>query len=99
MTSRSLCFMGAPSLCSLHLNPDAMKILSRRVDDSPSGLRSHIGDNQTSLAVPCLNGLYDIPVGRQLRPIWRNVMDRPLHLIQNEHGPPSMMVNRLFLAC
>jgi hypothetical protein len=53
--------------------------------------------DQTSLTIPRLNRLYDIPVWRQLRTVWRKIMNRTLNLIEHKNGRPPMMVDGFFV--
>src|SRR5690606_40266875 len=54
-------------------------------------------NDEATLAVPILYGLDNVPIGGQRRAIRGNVVDRPLHLIENENRRPAMVVRRLFL--
>src|SRR6476660_432647 len=76
----------------LHLDSDAVDRLLRGIQDPSGWLRCHVHD-QTSLTVPCLNCLYDIPVGRQLRTVWSKIMYRRLNLVEHEDRRPPVMVD------
>jgi hypothetical protein len=65
-------------LRSFHLNPDAVNGFARGVEDTPGRLWRRIND-QASLTIPCLYGLHDVPVGWQLRPVGRDIVNRSLH--------------------
>jgi hypothetical protein len=80
----------------LHLDSDAVERLSRSVQNTSGWLRCHVYD-QTSLTIPSLNRLYDIPVWRQLRTVWRKIMNRTLNLIEHKNGRPPMMVDGFFV--
>ena len=64
------CRFACVLLRCLHLDSDAVERLSRGVEEPVrlvAALRRHVHD-QTSLTIPGLDRLYDIPVWRQLRP-------------------------------
>ena len=81
----------------LHLNSDAVDRLSRSIENSSERLGCHVHD-QTSLAIPILDRLHDIPVRRQFGAIRSTIVHRPLHLVEHENRRPSMMMDRLFVA-
>ena len=80
----------------LHLDSDAVERLSRGVEDPSGWLRRHV-HNQTSLTIPRLDRLYDIPVWRQLRTVWSKIMHWPLDLVEHENRRPPMMVDGFFV--
>jgi hypothetical protein len=80
----------------LHLDSDAVERLSRGVEDPSGWLRRHVYD-QTSLTIPGLDRLYDIPVWRQLRTVRSKIMHWPLDLVEHENGRPPMMVDGFFV--
>ncbi|MGC1958622.1 MAG: hypothetical protein WA683_13405, partial [Pseudolabrys sp.] len=49
------------------------------------------------MAIPILDCLHDIPVRRKFSTVWSNIVHRPLHLVENEHRWPSMMMDGLFV--
>src|SRR5271170_3789229 len=65
------------------------------MEDASRWLWGHI-DHQTSVTVPRLYRFHHISVWRQLRPVWREIMNRSLHLIENKDRRPSVVVRRLF---
>jgi hypothetical protein len=71
-------------------------IFPRGVEDPSGWLRRHI-DNQTSLTLPRLDRLDDIPVWRQLRTVWSKIKHRSLDLIEHEYRRPSVMVDGFFV--
>ena len=73
-----------------------MERLSRGVEDPSGWLRRHV-HNQTSLTIPSLDRLYDIPVWRQLRTVWSKIMHWSLDLVEHENRRPPMMVDGFFV--
>src|SRR5271170_1992966 len=65
------------------------------MEDASRWLWGHI-DHQTSVTVPRLYRFHHLSVWRQLRPVWREIMNRTLHPIQNKDRRPSVVVRRLF---
>ena len=87
--------VGFPCLL-LHFDSDAVDSFPRGVEDPSRWLWRHVHD-QTSPTVPRLNRFYDIPVWRQLRAVWSNIMHRSLDLVEYEDRRPSMMVDGFFV--
>ena len=85
---------GRVSLDRLHLDSDAVDRRLRGVEDPAGLLRCHVY-NQTSIAVPRIDRLYNVPVWRQLRTVWSKIMHRWLDLVEHEDGRPPMMVDVL----
>jgi hypothetical protein len=56
--------------------------------------------DETTLPVPSLNRLHDVPIGRGDLSTGRHVMYGSCQLIENEHGWPTMVVGGfLFFGC
>jgi hypothetical protein len=75
--------IGSVLLDRLHLDSDAVERLPRGVEYPSGWLRRHVHD-QTSLTIPRLDRLYDIPVWRQLRTVWSKIMHWSPDLIEHE---------------
>src|SRR6516165_4856629 len=80
----------------LHLDSDAVDGPPRGVKDPSGWLRRHVHD-QTSLTVPGLDRLYDIPVRRQLGTVRSDIMHWSLNLVEDENRRPPMMVDGFFV--
>ena len=65
----------------LHLNADAVHSLARGVQYATCRLGSHV-DNEAALTIPRLDRLHDVSIGRQHGAIGRDVVDRPLNLVE-----------------
>src|SRR4051794_26411172 len=83
MSLRRLLPAGVPLRSRLHLDADPVDRLPRSVEDPAGWLGCHV-DDQTPLTIPALDRLDDLPVGRQLGTIRRDVMNWPLDLIEHE---------------
>ena len=76
-----------------HLHPDAVEWFARGVEHATCRLWSHV-HNQATLTIPSLDSLNDISIGRHHGPIRREIVDRPLHLVEDEYRWPSVVVYR-----
>src|SRR5262245_41598022 len=81
----------------LHLDSNAVNGLAGSIQYAPQRLRCHL-DDQAALSIPLGQRCHHISVWRQCRSIGRNVVDRPLHLIEYEDGRPSVVVQCFLLA-
>src|SRR5215469_6853443 len=86
----------ASLLDRLHLDSDAVDGPPRGVEDPSGWLRRHVHD-QTSLTLPSLDRLYDIPVRRQLCTVRSEIMHWSLNLVEDENRRPPMMVDGFFV--
>ena len=59
--------------------------------------RDPSSERQTSLTIPGLDRLYDIPVRRQVGTVWSNIVDWWLDLVEDEDRRPPMMVDGFFV--
>ena len=59
--------------------------------------RDPSSERQTSLTIPGLDRLYDIPVRRQLGTVWSNIMHWSPDLVEDEYRRPPMMVDGFFV--
>jgi hypothetical protein len=80
----------------LHLDSNAADRVRCGIENPSEWLQRHIYD-QTSLTVPRLNRLDDIPVWRQLGAVWSKIVNRSLDLIEHEDRRPTMMMDRFFV--
>ena len=72
-----------------------MECLSGGIEDPPGCLGGHV--TTSTLTVPALDRLYNMPVGRQLGTVRSNVVDRSLHLVEDEDSTASGDDARVFV--
>ena len=68
----------------LHFYADAVDDFVRGVVDAPRWLWRHMHD-KAAFSIPALNRVYNVAIGGQGRAVRRDVVHRPLHLVEDEH--------------
>lgn len=81
----------------LHFYADAVDDLIRGVADAPRRLWRHMHD-KAAFSIPALDRFHNIAIGGQRRAVRRDVVHRPVQLVEDEHRGPPVMMDRLLVA-